>query len=490
MGALHQPEYLSVVVDGEHIEFSDCSLFPKYLTLASESLTLNGRPKAVCNHLSPPLKLIKNIQIVNKREQHAPSLFRKIFEKKPTREQKVLKALEGKRRLQKVRTRESEQKLLPTTTSSPALVTISNDGQWMMVPWRGDKYEIVVIHNLAHPAESYGIDFSFAFGRLIKEISKVEMAPDNKAMMMIVEVHDQNTYLLGIVDFENATFQLPQSLKKGVVNYANAAGGFSPNGKLIFAYMDDKKALQVIDWRNDTVVYETCLDVCATIRFAVFEDNETILVASECKIHKVDIKGSQSKIYDFSTPRSADGDDDFLRRAEVSSGGRWVIASKNHSIRVYSRKADARQIEFKGSMPIPAVTSKDDKVLYVAKGGVYGYSLNTGELVSEYCCGDHVTALITSTDGQTLIVGYRKGLIRIWDINTGLVSLTLKRQDRKSIAYLWLTPDHKYLASLAHSGEAIEVWRLHINESKVFGMARNFKSIATSWVLSQIGMTQ
>ncbi|MCL6270947.1 WD40 repeat domain-containing protein [Sansalvadorimonas sp. 2012CJ34-2] len=468
-GMQHPPELFSVVTELEEMAV-DPAYLSKKLAIASKPLALYTLHKAVHGRLSLFLETLKNIQVVERGGQYAPSPFQRIVEARPAQEKK-LKASHGKRKLHKVQTRKSEVKLLPAAQFEEKGVSISNDGQWIVIAWKS--HRIVSIHSLARPGESYGVDYSSAFGTPVDYIARVEMAPDNKAMTMVLGL--DKGHCLAVVDFENATVQIPRSVR-GLSTHSDS-GKFSPDGKLITAHIPRTGDLQVIDWRNHKVVFHTHT-TGSQFHSAVFEDNDTILFTSENNVHRVDLKSHKHKRHYFPEQNKTLGDN--LRHAEVSSGGRWIVASKYFATRVYSRQTGGQQMEFEFGGPPEIVTSMDDEIIYIAEGGdVVGYSLDTGELIAEYVFdNDGINVLKISPDGRTLIVGYRDGVIRLWDINTGQVSLQLERKDGKAMANVWLTPDHKHLVSSAYSGGEIEVWRLHVNESKLSAMASSLKSMA------------
>ena len=162
-----------------------------------------------------------------------------------------------------------------------------------------------------------------------------------------------------------------------------------------------------------------------------------------------------------------------------------MIAGNYCDIFVYSLQTGQLEQSFLNKNITITVTSMDDKTIYIANnpkdGVITGYSLESKEPQLKYASDSNnlsINVLKISPDGQTLVAGYSDGTIRLWDRRTGELSLNLQRRDKKIITDAWLTPDHKHLVSSAHRGESIEVWRLHVNQNKLFAVIRNFGAMA------------
>ncbi len=269
---------------------------------------------------------------------------------------------------------------------------------------------------------------------------------------------------------------------------------FSPNGKYIFLDKGGKNGgIDVLDAFSGRTI--THLAVCDFFfYFSTTLDGN--LLATHCDKQG----GKTSEIWDVPNARLlrtiSHGSAGIFRNTQISPDGRRLL-TESMSDRVDRPEAKyfmARGFSFylwdgtngkKMKMLAPksfeptesstaAVFSPDSKLVITTYGGrVSVWDADTGSLLHDlidpivgykytsqiYAHGSDVLRFGFTHDGTKLItVGYRDGLLKIWDISSGVLEHTL-RGHRERILNLDISPDGKMIGSVDRDN-VIKIWDL------------------------------
>ncbi|MCL6268352.1 WD40 repeat domain-containing protein [Sansalvadorimonas sp. 2012CJ34-2] len=361
----------------------------------------------------------------------------------------------NKRLLKCVRTKPSEHRLLPATDNK-GCVTISHNGQWIIT---GHKNGIVKIHSVANPEQTFQIDFSAGIQRNIGYIARVDLTRNNTLLTAVFYSKENPSFSLAIYDFDSRTFIFPKYLDGSI---HKLSGIMSPGGKFMAVFLIKEGVVQVIDWKNSLIIYQTPLKNTGLINL-YFIDNTHILFATYKSAYKADFVTGETRNFSYlATP-------DFF---SVNISNHWITIAHTKGISCFYEGGVTCQSYFT-NCTLPMVISNDGKTLYCSKAGnISGYNIFLEILKVRFPSGDSLVSVIKITpDDQMLIAGYSDGFIRLWNIATEQLLLELKCQTEpiepiepieNKIKNIWVTPDYEYLVYSPPDDEPIQIYPLHV----------------------------
>ena len=242
---------------------------------------------------------------------------------------------------------------IPAAQFADSGVTVSKDGRWIASAWQ--KQRIISLHRVDQPDTRHLLNHTYCLSEPVKYIARVWVSPDNKAVSLVMGTPSGHT--LGIVDLATMSFRVPASLQGLTVH--SESGDFSPDGSLICSHIPRNGELQIIDWRRDSVVHRE-LTEDSQFYSVGFTPEGTLLCTSREYVYHIDPYNQRLlEQHYFPCPQKgkyADLDDS-LRRANISSGGTRILASKYFGLRVYSPGGAVAQFDMTFGGPPEMVTS-------------------------------------------------------------------------------------------------------------------------------------
>ncbi len=162
----------------------------------------------------------------------------------------------------------------------------------------------------------------------------------------------------------------------------------------------------------------------------------------------------------------------------VSRDGRYMVSgdeSHNNNINVWEiasgEKIQSFSLEAANGPPVVFCNNGENLLAGGLKGLLRLWNVTSGELVREYkaTINGEVTSIVSTMDGKKAIAGYhyygespggKRNTISVWEINTGEKVLSFNNSSNYTIA-LAMMPDGQHLLSGDWGQDSVTVWDIH-----------------------------